>query len=463
MASPILTEYIQSIVDNVVHHNEPFDDSKKKWLRRYGELEHLDEEEIDVIINSIEGFFEALKELMTKESRYIEIMARKLGHNSCLSESKIDEYIKAVYKTKKEDLAQMQADIQSNIAATENAKQLCQKETDRLANLRSTIVMVQNTKAKTIHIAEKEAFEHIEPQWEQEQEALSASKKRCESIKNQISQTQNITADWQDKTIILHEKADSIIEQRKKLIHHILLIALGVFFSLAEFLLFEDKWVVCVPFVMNAVFIFHRLGIVQDLNFKNYPEFLFSFIPLVIINFEAFLIVSIFDNIWLLMCFVLILTTLAFLCCVTIIYEDSKDKKKATHHFLLVTVALLASLFEFFSFGCDGLDVFDVWCDDPDYGWGFAFVPFLCNILFVFHRFANDFDFDLVAIYHIIDGYKGREWQENNVFLEYLYSIIFLVIINGYAIWTHNGWAVYLVLIYPFSRILFAGIYKHFH
>ena len=445
MKSAILTEYIQSIVDNVVHHNEPFDDSKKKWLRNYGELEHLEKEEIDALVNHLGFFFGAIKELKTRESRYIETMVKKAGQYCCLSESQLNEYINITRKTREEDKARMKDEIQSNIAATENEKQLCQKETDRLAKLKSDIVQLQDTKAKTIDLAEKKAFEHIEPQWEQEQEALSASKKRCESIKNQISQTKNITADWQDKTKKLHEKADSIIEQRKKLIHHILLIALGVFFSLAEFLLFEDKWVVCVPCILNVLFIILRLLIMQDQNFKDYPEFLFTFFPLVLINYAA-LIVSIFDRIWLLSFFLLIPTAIVLFITVLSIYEI-ENKQKATHHFLLVSVALLVSLFEFFSFGCYGLDVFD-----DCYGWGWAIPPFLCNMFFVLHRLTGGFEVWFMN--------KDREWEEDEVFFEYLYSTLSLAVINGFAIWVHNGWVLALVVIYPALRVINAKIYE---
>jgi len=456
MASAILTEYIQNVVDNVVHHNETFDDSKKKWLRRYSELEHLDEEEIDVIINSIDGFIVALKELTTKESRYIEIMARKLGKDSRLSESKIDEYIEAAYKAKEEDMAQMQAEIQSNIAATENQNQLRQTEIDQLAKLKSDIVQLQDIKANIILLAEKEAFKHIKPQWDQEQEALSASMKRCESIKNQISQMQSATADWQDKTKILYEKADSTIEQRKKLIHHILLIALGVFYSLTEFLLFfreiKANWVACVPFVLYAVFIFHRLGIVQDLNFKNHPEFLFSFIPLVVFNFEVNLIEDAFSVKWVPMFFILLFTLLFFLGAERLIKNNSGDKEESTHHIILVTVALGVSLFEFIKFGDDGFKVFNHYFD-----WGWAFVPFCLNMFFVIHRLTCDFD--IIKVCDIIDGYDGRKWNQNGIFLEYLYSLLFLIIINTFAFCTCDGWILLMIPVYIVLRATDVAIY----
>ena len=113
----------------------------------------------------------------------------------------------------------------------------------------------------------------------------------------------------------------------------------------------------------------------------------------------------------------------------------------------MVSVALLVSLFEFFSFGCYGLDVFD-----DCYGWGWAIPPFLCNMFFVLHRLTGGFEVWFMN--------KDREWEEDEVFFEYLYSTLSLAVINGFAIWVHNGWVLALVVIYPALRVINAKIYE---
>ena len=456
MESKYLTEYIQGVLEDFIYNDLPFDDTNRKWMRIFDERDYLDDTEIHSIIDSVEVFLEALEELATKDSQYIEIMARQSGRNLLLPESKINEYIGEAKRKKEEAMIQMEAEIQSNIVEIDSAKQLHQNETNQLAHLESEIVKVQNEKDETIRIAEEKAFQHIEQQWKLKQEELNASEKGCELIKSQITQTKRSTAQWQEDTNQLYEKAGTIIEYRKKLVYHILLIAMGVFFSLAEFLLFEEKGLAFVPLVFNIAFVFSRLGIVQKPEFQEFPEFLFSFTPLIIINYEAFLIAWNFKRVWLMMFLVLIFTMLAFVMVFTLIYTDIRDKKKATHHFLLVTVALLVSLFEFLSFGKDGIGPFD-----KPYGWGWAILPFLCNLFFVVHRLSEDYDF--VEMIGFIDGYDGREWQEDKVFLEYLYSTISLVIINGFAIWVHNWWVLMLILIYPVLRIIGAAIYERNH
>ncbi len=447
MESAILSEYIQNIVDDVVHHNEPFDDTKKKWLKNYGELENLEEKEIETIINNLEVFFEALDELKTRESRHIETMAKRVGRYCHLSESQLDEYILTARTTREEEIARMETEIQDNIDSIKEAKRLCQKETDTLAGLKSDIAQLQDTKAKTILLAEKKALEPIEPQWNQAKEALRASKKKCEDIRKQISKTKDATEDWKNKTEQQRKKANAAINRRKMIIHNILLLGLAVIITWAEFLLLEEKgmaWVLC---IFNVAFAGFRLGSIDDNSFEKSPEFLFTFIPLLSINGGAFLIDSEFYHIWAIALGVLIPTALVFWGSIDMLHNDINDKPKVTHHFVLISIALLISLFEFFTFGRDGIELFDY-----RYGWGWAIVPFICNASVVIRRVL------VVARYD-----KGKKWQKKEIIFEYLYSMLPLAVINGFAIWFHNGWVLALLLLYPALEVVSTKIYASNH
>ena len=72
-------------------------------------------------------------------------------------------------------------------------------------------------------------------------------------------------------------------------------------------------------------------------------------------------------------------------------------------------------------------------------GWGWAILPFLCNMLYVGFKIGL-FEFEEIVM----------KWNPNNVFLEYFVSFFVLALINGFAIWFHNGYVLFLILIFPF-------------
>ena len=111
-------------------------------------------------------------------------------------------------------------------------------------------------------------------------------------------------------------------KKRHKIIHHLLLVFLAIFASFIEFAVFNDyfrRWGwAFVPCIINIIFVWYRINKVEDVwkTVKNIKyEYAFSFIPLIILNIEAFC----FPNGW---SFLVLIPTLALSVIIDSFFHD---------------------------------------------------------------------------------------------------------------------------------------------
>ena len=428
METTYLTDYIQNMVEEVALHNEPFDDTKRKWLRRYGSLVQMTDDECEVLINKLDLFFETLQELETKNSKYLELSANMLGQDLGISKAALEGFLEHHNGIRKENAAKMEDEIQANMAATREAKEMCKKETASLKALESQIRETENAKALVFQNAKQKALGKNQQQWDQDNQT-------CQMLEDQCQREKKRLADLTQKENALRteiqefQKQKQIIKlKRMEIIHGILLVPLAVLLCIMEFRILGERGLAWVPLILTILFVSVRFSLISELgDYGRYPELLFSLLPLAFIHFEAFFIEDLCGREWLLSFLILIPTTALFLFYEVFLYDECDSKKVAIHHFLLGASALLVSLAEFFTFSYDVFYHLPYDC----YGWGWAFFPLLFNLGWVGYNIAL---FD--------ENANTPTWKM------YLYSFGSLLLANVVAYLTRNGWVLLMVLVY---------------
>lgn len=423
MERELLSKFIQDTVNGVVRDNKPYDDSTKNWLRRYGEMEQLDQEEINTYIDNLELFFKTLEELKTSDSKLLEDVAKLCGQNCTLSESETEALISEAKAFRNNSIVQMNAETKKNKDAIRKANEQFTHENTLLSDLNNKIQDLQNTETEIINKANQKAFAKIQQQCDKEHALLEESEKRVLSEKNTLNAIDGDIKELREKTEKTIKKTNFVVAKRKKILHHILLIALAIFLSLAEFLFIQEKSLFWVPFILNTGFVLFRLlkFEFEEEDFNCKPEFLTSMAPLLLMFFEVFYIDFHCERKLLLSFFILIPTIIPYIVITAFIDGHSKGKTEAVHHILLVTLVIITSLAEFFTFGNGDFNLFED-------GWGWAFIPLVVNFVYVHSRV-------------LIINKEHKECPK----YEYLWSLIVFTLLTTVAYCTHNTWKLVLI------------------
>ena len=92
--SDVLRQYIEALVEDVVLNGESFE-AQKKWLRRYCELEHIDN---DGLITNLSEFFDTMKELKSSASKTAVKLAYLQARDCYISTSIVDKLVESLAK-----------------------------------------------------------------------------------------------------------------------------------------------------------------------------------------------------------------------------------------------------------------------------------------------------------------------------------------------------------------------------
>ena len=388
-------------------------------------MEQLDEMECDTIVKYLGLFLEALDELKTNESCYLLDMARICGHNCSISDAMIEDLIKESEAFRKRGIIQMNDEIQENenIVLKENNRR--ENDSQLIADLHSKARSLENEIKHASEDATNRVLSKNELQLSQLEAEIKKNEEQIKSKRTTINELKNKTNELRNKSDLLLNQINNTIAKRRENLCYISLISMTILLDLTEFLLVNEKWLALVPTILSTLLVLYILAFIDEIVKEkkfNYPIFLISLVPILLINLEVFFIYAICEWKWLLTFFITIPTVIIFVCLIIFEEENESGKEMAIHNISLTSLGIIVSLAEFFTFGNSIFPFFDD-------GWGWALVSFAANIYFVCSRLGS------VTDIHVRELPKYEYWL----------SLFLFASLTVVAFCTHHLWKLLLI------------------
>lgn len=128
--SDLLRKYIEALVEEVVIEGKPFDNQKKSDLQSFSQEEGVDYVTLE---KNLTGFFEAVEELKSHESKAVERLAKILAKDCYLEEGKVNELLEALNEAReKEERERKTKEEEERRRGEKDSKEAEQREKERL-------------------------------------------------------------------------------------------------------------------------------------------------------------------------------------------------------------------------------------------------------------------------------------------------------------------------------------------
>jgi len=156
-----LQDFINAMIEEIVLKGEPFDDLKKKWLKKYSEAEGLNYAELEV---NLSDFFELLPEYFTTTSTVVKRLTEDKAKSCFVDSFILDKIIDAKYteiqdKREKEE-QNRRKDVEQKLLKEKKVREINDNSLDVLL-AESNTVNIKETRFKEVEANLYQSFKEF--------------------------------------------------------------------------------------------------------------------------------------------------------------------------------------------------------------------------------------------------------------------------------------------------------------